>query len=633
MKGSEIISRGTPQDPAIIEIYYKEELTVVAKSTSFSLKENRIYSLKTAVTILTDSGEIYHPNIIFNLNLEQKLMLLTRGNEGLQQAPFFDTDRQVEIYVDRVIWNLEQPKIDFDMTVNESAAIIESAEFYKDIRYEKITRGMLSYHPLSKMRQYVIEYRVREFTFEEYAYWMKSKPTYLKPQIIELADLGYIFYNPDTDSIKVRRKLDHAVLSHMELKDYDVIRFRSVIAARPNAHLSLINNTMTLEGVRAFRFSDSQDVYAFPHEQIVILKSKRRMRFGGKVTAGKFDFYSANFEFDYYNFEIYSDHIDSMRIYTRDFEGGNNLIAVKSVLRDINGTLEIDKSTNKSGLADYPEYPIFTSRKGAKIAYDKPNLFNGAYNEDVFYFEVDPFTIDSLDNFTTQGLSFPGTFVAGGIIPEFRYEAKIMDDYSLGFERANPPGGYPMYGGIGHGDIDIKLSEEGFVASGKMQFQGSEITSSDIVMMPDSTLTVADSYVVDENDRYPNVFAENVLTRWLPKQDSLFVNTQGQPVTVLRDNQQFTGNLIQTSKQISGGGELTWDIASMKSKDMKFKPNMTDAEVSSIELHTVSDDKIAFSSDNMNSHVDFNTRIGEFKANDPGSINQIPIQCIRIDHG
>jgi hypothetical protein len=173
----------------------------------------------------------------------------------------------VEIYVDRVIWNLELPKIDFDMEVNESAAIIESNNFYKDIRYEKIPRGMLAYHPLSKMRHFVITFMKREFTFTEYAAWMNSKPTYLKPQIIELADLGYIFYNPETDTIKVRPKLDHAVLSHMKLQDYDVIRFSSVIAARPNGHLSLINNHFTIEGVRAFRFSDSQSVYAFPHDQ------------------------------------------------------------------------------------------------------------------------------------------------------------------------------------------------------------------------------------------------------------------------------------------------------------------------------------------------------------------------------
>lgn len=627
MKGREIISQGSPEFPSIIDIKYKKKTKIRARSTYFSLKENRISSLNTELTIYTDSGTIFHPKVIFNLNFENKNLLITRGKEGLMQAPFFDDDHEVDIFVDRIFWDLEQPKIDFDMASDDASAYIESREFYKDVRYERISRGMLAYHPLSKMRDYVIRNRQREFTFTDYAYWMGSKQTYLKPQIIELADLGYIFFNPENDTIKVRRKLDHAVLSHMELADYDVIRLRSVIAARPNAHLSLINNNLTVEGVRAFRFSDSQSVYAFPHEQIVILKSKRRMEFGGRVTAGRLDFFARDFEFDYYNFDINSDHIDSMRIYTKDFEGRNRLVAVKSVLRDINGTLEIDKSNNKSGLEDYPEYPIFTSRKGAKIAYDKPNLYGGAYSKDVFYFEVDPFTIDSLDNFTTDGLTFPGTFVSAGIIPEFRFEAKIMDDYSLGFERANPPGGYPMYGGAGHGDIDIKLSEEGFVAKGNIQYAGAEIQSDDIVMLPDATMANAESYSVKEDAKYPNVYATDVYTKWVPKSDSLYVNTNGKGATVLRNNQQFTGNLIQTSKQIAGNGFLEWEEAKLTSIDMKFRPNAVDAEESEIQIGAIDNDKIAFASYNVESHVDFTTRIGEFKANEKGKLTDFPFNA------
>jgi len=408
MKGAEIIANGTPTNPSSVTISYKNKKRIIAKSDYFSLKEGKISALASEVTILTDSGTIFHPKLRFNLNLDKKILLMTRGKNGLEQAPFFNTDQQVDIFVDRVIWNLDLPQIEFDMEGKESKAFIESKDFYKEIRYEKIPRGMLKYHPLSKMRDFVVKNRKREFTFTEYAEWMGSKQMYLKPQIIELADYGYLFFNPATDTIKVRRKLDHAVLSHMKLVDYDVIRFSSVIEARSNAFLNLINNTFVIEGVRAFRFSDSQSVYAFPHEQKVILKHKRRMSFGGKVTAGKFDFYAKEFEFDYFNFDISSDKIDKMVIFTEDQTGKAGLVAVKSVLRDINGTLEIDKSTNKSGLELYEEYPRFTSKKGAIIAYDKKEIHNGAYDKEKFRFEVDPFTIENMDNFATSDLSFPG---------------------------------------------------------------------------------------------------------------------------------------------------------------------------------------------------------------------------------
>lgn len=622
MKGAEIIANGSAMSPSIVTITYKDQKRIEAKSNYFSLKGGKIGALACELTIFTDSGTIFHPKIRFNLNLENKLLLLTRGKEGLEQAPFFNSDQQVDIFVDQVLWNLDLPQIEFDMVGGDSKAFIESIDFYKDIRYEKIPRGMLKYHPLSKMRDYVIQHRKREFTFTEYAEWMGSKQMYLKPQIIELADYGYLFFNPATDTIKVRTKLDHAVLSHMKLADYDVIRFSSQISGRPNAFLNLINNTFILEGIRAFRFSDSQGVYAFPHEQMVILKNKRRMSFGGKITAGKFDFYAKEFEFDYFNFEITSDKIDKMVIFTEDMSGKPGLVAVKSVLRDINGTLEIDKSTNKSGLGDFPEFPRFTSKKGALIAYDKKEIHNGAYDKDKFRFEVDPFVIENMDNFTTQELSFPGLFVSAGIIPDFRYEAKIMDDYSLGFEK--PTATYPMYGNIGTGEIAIKLSEEGFMAKGNINYQGATVTSQDILMTPDYTTATAKIYSVKETNRYPNILANDVLTRWLPHKDSMLVNTNGQMINVLRDNQQFKGNLAQTSKQISGDGELKWDNTTLTSKDMKYKPNGVKAEISAIEIGAITDDKIAFSSTNMNSDIDFTARIGEFKQNEKGHLTHFP---------
>ncbi len=622
MQGSEIVASGSASSPSTIEIAYKDKLRVKASSQYFSLKEEKIIARESEVIIYSDSGEMFHPNINFNLNLDNKLLILSRGKEGLKQAPFFNDDHEVEIYVDQVVWNLDLPQIEFDMTNAESRAFIESKDFYKDIRYEKIPRGILKYHPLSKMRDFVIRNRKREFTFTEYAQWMGSKQIYLKSQIVELADLGYLFFNPATDTIKVRTKLDHAVLSHMKLADYDVIRFSSVISARSNAFLNLINNTFVIEGVRAFKFSDSQSVYAFPHEQKVILKNKRKMEFGGKVTAGKFDFYSKRFDFDYFNFEISSDNIDEMVIFTKDLSGRQGLVAVKSVLRDINGTLEIDKSTNKSGLERFPEYPRFTSKKGAIIAYDKKEIHNGAYDKERFRFEADPFVIENMDNFTTEELSFPGLFVSGGIIPDFRYEAKIMDDYSLGFEK--PMTTYPMYGAKGTGDIAVKLSEQGFTAQGNIDYEGATIVSDDILLTPDYTTATAQSYTVEENEKYPNVIASDVLTKWVPANDSLYVNTNDHPVKVLRDDQEFTGNLVQTSKEIAGNGSLTWERAKLTSKDMKYKPNRVTAAVAAIEIGSITDDKIAFSSTNMKSDVDFTTRIGDFKQNEKGKLTELP---------
>ena len=60
---------------------------------------------------------------------------------------------------------------------------------------------------------------------------------------------------------------------------------------------------------------------------------------------------------------------------------------------------------------------------------------------------------------------------------------------------------------------------------------------------------------------------------------------------------------------------------------MKFKPNEVDAKISAVEIGAVTADKIAFSSDNMNSHVDFSKRIGEFKQNEKGKLTSFPFNA------
>ena len=97
--------------------------------------------------------------------------------------------------------------------------------------------------------------------------------------------------------------------------------------------------------------------------------------------------------------------------------GNKPLVFVRSVLENITGDLLIDFQGNKSGLKPYTEYPIFNSKKDCFAYYDKPWIQDGAYTKDNFYFHLDPFTVDSLDNFNKDGLRFGGELVSAGIFP------------------------------------------------------------------------------------------------------------------------------------------------------------------------------------------------------------------------
>lgn len=625
MDGGRMQGRGSKENKAIFEFYYEEKLIVEAKANVFTIANGKINSLQTEITIYTDSGEIYHPRVQLSFDDKNKRLSLLRGQKGIEQAPFYDSDHNIEILVDQVVWKMEEPKIDFDMLIDEERALFLSKNYFKEYNYEKITRGnMMRYHPIDKLYKFYMLERTKNLSLYDYANFLDSKKENLYPQVIGLANEGFIYYDTETEEIEIKEKLLNYYKNHWKLADYDILRFSSVIGMRPNATLNLVNYDLEVQGVRAFQFSDSQYVIAYPREQFVRIKNNRRLQFDGKVTAGRFDFFGEQFDFSYENFTITSEKIDSLKLWFPDTINQKFLIPVKSVLRDIHGTIYIDRSNNKSGLTDYPEYPRFVSTAPSVIAYDKKNIHNGTYNKDVFRFEVDPFDIDSLDNFTIAGLKFPGNFVSGGILPEFRYEASIMKDYSLGFTRANPPGGYTMYEGKGHGDIDISMSEEGFYAKGEIDYEGAKLESNKILMTPDSTNAEVELYEIKKSEKYPRLIANDVLSHWLPKEDKMYINTKQHEVDIFDDGQVFEGNLLQTPNTLSGNGELRWDNAVLASADMHFNPIHADADVSDIKIGDVDAGMISFVSTNVRSHIDFEKRTGDFRANEMGHLTQFP---------
>ncbi|MEG2071175.1 MAG: hypothetical protein RR034_07365, partial [Bacteroidales bacterium] len=94
--------------------------------------------------------------------------------------------------------------------------------------------------------------------------------------------------------------------------------------------------------------------------------------------------------------------------------GEYQLRRVNSTIEELAGTLYIDKPGNKSGMTDFPDYPIFEARKGGKVFYDHPYTLNRAYTRDRFYYVVDMFRIKNLDNFEIDSMKFSGELVSGG---------------------------------------------------------------------------------------------------------------------------------------------------------------------------------------------------------------------------
>ncbi|GAB4143197.1 MAG: hypothetical protein Fur0041_18290 [Bacteroidia bacterium] len=641
--GSKFIGSGTKDNPAFFMFKRNGKNFLYAASTSFAITKEKVTSNNTQIKFFFDQDSIVHPLVDFKYFIDSSRVVLYRSEEGASQAPYYNSFHQVDMYVEQIVWRTNEQQILISTLPGSTLgeAKFPSSSYYRQYLYDRL-QGIDMVHPLIKLRNFVRDVNggVKTFTILDLARFWKLDVMSLRPVIMDLSNQGFVIYDPQTDMITYKDKCDTYIAARAGKKDYDNIIFESKVApGTPNAKINLLNYDMTLFGVREVGLSDSQNVVVFPKNDMLVLKKDRNFTFEGSILAGRFDYYGKLFSFDYNTFKLNLNNVDSVRIWVdtpqrdpKDPKGGFVQMKVRSVIENLNGELKIDDPSNKSGVwsKKYPQYPIFISAKPSFVYYDKPTIQKGVYNRDKFYFKLDPFTIDSLDNFENKALKFAGIFQSAGILPEIRDTLRLQPDYSLGFVRQAPPGGYPMYGGKAKFTNQIQLSNKGLHGDGQIDYITSTSISKDFTMFPDSVNGVAHTFNVKEQQisgktEYPNVKAENVYLHWMPKKDYMNLTNKDSAFNVFNGKAFFKGTMTLAPKNLSGNGNLAFSNAEMDSKKMIFKHHITTADTADFRLKALEMAGLAFSTNNVNAIVDFDKRQGDFKANGTGSIVNFPV--------
>jgi hypothetical protein len=624
MRGALVIGRGSANQKAELWFTFKSKPFLKIQSPEFFVRENKISVEKAEVTIYLDKDSIYHPQLAFNYLIDKDKLSLYRDNKmGISSAPFMDNYHNVEFFVDEIRWDLNSPKIELDNLSGDVPALFESINYFRDINYERIG-SVLSYHPLQRIKKYCEDRKITSFDLETYRNIYKSNLSEMRTQMIDLNDKGFVNFDAANNMVYVKRKLIDYVNAHNGRTDYDAILFKSIISGLPNAHISLINNDLVVQGVPKFFFSDSQNVYILPREQVITVKKNRNMDFSGKLRAGMADFYGSNFAFDYNNFKIRLNNVDSLKFLYPDDSVGM-MRHVKSVIQNIYGTLEIDQPFNKSGRRKYPKYPIFTSEVGSQVYYDYPTTMKGSYDRNRFYFNVDPFTLDSLADLNLYTLALGGTFISGGILPEMKQEIYLQPDKSLGFYIPNDETTkYPLYGDKGSAIMDLRLSNDGLVGDGTLSYLASRSSSHRFEFMLDSMN--ANSFVF-ENDRtslFPAIIkSSNVFNHWLPYQDTMFITNKGEPIKIAYEGAKLSGTIILTPKGMKARGNMDIEGGKLEASIFELKPVEVLSDDAIFKQPNPKDtSQIAFATAKVKAYVNLEQKYAEFTyKNFPGINN------------
>jgi hypothetical protein len=635
MKGRRFVGSGTNDEPA--ELIFKKDNKpfLIVASTDYSITKTAILAEDAKVTIhLNDTDSIYHPDIQMDYNIAKKHLSLIRTDQGLSQTPYFDSYHRVNMFFEELSWYLDIPKMELHNLPGsaQNKADFESQAFFRPGIFDAFS-DMEGRNGLTYMARYSKSISSRDFKLADFAAYMHLISDAVRPMVMQMANIGLISYDIQTEKIHILDKLFKYLGNKVGKEDYDVIDYHSENPSQASGVLDLLTNDITIHGVRGIILSDSQSVYVYPDSQEIVLHRDRNITFGGDVHAGRFDFFGQHFKFNYEEFKIKMVNTDSVRIQAESFEkdaqGNHHLVPVKSVIEHLTGELAIDKPTNKSGLAGLHQFPILRSDTNSFVFYDKKSIQNGAYKRDKFYFRVDPFTIDSLASFTNAGLHFGGTFSSGGIVPDLPEVLRLQPDYSLGFIHDAPEEGIALYGGKGKFYSKLKLSNQGLKGEGSISYITSLSKSKDFTFFPDSTHGMVGSFVVNEQKtqpEFPHVTGDSVYERWYPKKDFMDVADTRKPFDCYDGKSTFHGHLGLAPRLLQGNGEVDFQKASLTSNLIRFKQHKFLSDTADFHLKTQDvEGGIAFGTKNMNSEVDFEKRMGEFKSNGQASVVQFPV--------
>lgn len=633
MKGANLMGTGSVDNRAQLSIKSQGKTFLEAESENFLFGKNQAMSNNTQISIRINGDSIYHPGIGLYYSVQDKEVSLAPSERKISESPYYDSYHAVSINIDRMMWRQGEDKIYLTAARNATLGngIFTSANFYNRQDFDRIQMRD-DRHPLVVLRDLSKMLKSKTLTTKQVADYMAYPLHQMRQMLLFLAVEGFVFFDFERDIATINDKLYDYIDARLGRIDYDIIRFESVVnTPQHNGVFDLTTKDLTIKGVREVYVSDSQFVVIVPKNQEIILKNNRNFQFDGKLYGGLFTFYGNEFLFDYDQFNIELENIDSinMRVQTeeRDMYNRAMLAQVQNSIQNLSGALQIDDPNNKSGKESFPQYPTFISKGKSYIYYDEASIQGGVYDRERFYFELAPFTIDSLDNFSTKGLNFSGEFYSADIFPPFAESIYLRPDNSMGFVRKTPENGFPLYQGKGTYFNNIDLSNRGLRGAGTLTYLSSKAQTDSIMFFPDSTAIHANQYTIAQRTtgiEYPQVDGEAIDIKWYPYDNVMYANQSKAPFSMYQERSTLSGSLDLRPTGLEGQGTMDLQKAVMNSSLYRFNAMDFASDTAAFRLKGKTAEKQAFITENLKAKVDYREQLGAFTSNASYTLAEFP---------
>jgi hypothetical protein len=631
MKGARLIGSGGGHGNARLIFYREAEKLLLAESDQFVFRTQGASSASTSIFIYLEDQIVFHPDLYLNFIESTGELSLNRNQKVVSQSPWDNQFHQVDMSFARLIWKTDEHEMQLTMPRAGSIgnADFKSHNYFDQVQYQRL-QGMDTHNPLVLLRNFAASYGSELFTAEAYSRFLRRPVSGVRHQLLELTLQGFVFYDTETDNITLRRRLYDYLQSNIQRIDYDIINFTSsTTAPQENAIIDLGTFDMKINGIPRVFISNSQNVNLFPANNTVTMKKNRNFLFDGIINAGSLTFSGNNFAFNYDEFSINLQNVDSIRLrarFTDPNTGQTRFTDISNLIRNVTGELLIDRPDNKSSRVHYPDFPKFSSTGNSYVFYEEPYIQKGAYRSEDFYYELQPFEMDSLNSFRNEDIRFRGKLISSGIFPDIEEPLTLQKDYSLGIRHTTTEAGIAAYGGKGQYHHEILLNNQGLRGSGKFNYLSAEVYSEDFLFMPDSMNAHAHGFNVSlqtTGTQFPSVNSRNNNVRFLPSGDLMTIHQTNVDFSMFGNQVQLKGSLDLRPSGLSGTGSASLEKAVITSGHHLFSAESFSSENGSFLLRGT-ENKISVSANNISSNIDLLLRKGEFSVNPVGEALTLP---------
>ncbi len=674
LQGANFVGVGTNSERAILE--YKEGADVL-----YRLKTNEVTIDDKQV--LVNGGQLYfklgekdsltHDLVRYVYRKSSKSSEFMRDRVGLAVAPFTSSYHQLDIYVDRIMWEDESKALYFRWheasSEEQRYAKFESVNYFNGQQYDMLG-GNASKHPLVSLYTYVLEKKEYKLTEGQAATALGGLVEQVKSLLLELAGGGFIAYDLEQKTVLVLPKTEQFVKSKSNKVDFDNLIFECDL--RPQklegvsaeeikndprlqrvqerydkdnkinktinefAKLDLKSLDLAVYACRSVPISDRRNTQIFPTDRAVVIQQNRNFAFSGWVNVGKMELQVSSANFDYKQFEIQVGNSDKafLSIAPMKQEDGKRAITSQSYISGIKGDIKVDHPSNRSGAKEktFGAFPKLITKTPSRVFYNDKTIQKGAYDSTRFYFELAPFELDSLVTFNEKSMRLSGEMNSGGIFPNFKQEIKIMPDYSFGFSMEAPKDGFAFYGSESKYNNQILLSNNGLQGMGTIEYVTSIAESIGLLtFMPDSTIGHAKFVTHPREDgvQMPDVNADEAFITYVPKNDLLKARSTRKPMNFFAEEAKFVGTVYIKPDGFKGSGKFNMPTSQLASSNYSATRWQILADTSNFNLRNSTnveeDGTIAFASENVKCKVDFSERKGEFISNKGTTLIQFPV--------